>query len=1094
MFRTLFMCAFACSAASAAKEKCATKCEVDGDSSTLNFKAADVLMTKTTYDAAGDQNDVTVALAKALEDVKDGKDVTEDKLNALMDQMAKDYREDLDRLNDENEEKYGNFLNNHEEVVELDTYEQARLKEMKDSSQDCQSKFLVMQTKETDETLSGWDHTDEDGLTELEGNDMGEIATKYNKPNFAGSECKPALISGCNKDQVTEPIWGYNYDDKTHTAQVEACEDREDGAECAEEGPTGLWRTTTHRHFVNDECPNLVGSSCNTACPALCLEYDDDTGECTEEGTAGVDIGSNVMYTCGADGNWEAELKEYSKIRVFTHVTEQELDEWAAYRDVKVDSTFFTDAWPKMLNLNVDLEDHDPIVTLQSYLDYRGIACNVWAAKFAQEHPSTDPNKISQMLTSGDADGAAIFLETGSDMLASGGNSLKGTDFVEIPPALCSSVVRKASVENGPAFTIPGEYNFKVRGGKKVIQVVFENRLCHGGNWSPGNYATRYSGPGAFNPEDCRKKLLTDTQSHGGQGCSPDIFGVSSGNGHCWCVPKSGRWRAATEDCDAFNYGTSHTWKLAQGMVDAPAKLDCDNKYVDVSGDELAVDTNTGFDPNVLVPAGTGLPKQFAKRNADPNYGANYGWYFRVANQEGTAWDYVKQGMDGVEESEDEAEKDGWSSDKILKTTNGLMHGPFSTDDFARSTQVHKTFTMPVGATSCTVSFRYMRQWTWDHEWGYMHINDKQVWSRKGASTCNNYDWKQWANDMPGISGNANHDCYYDAVIQDIPCPAGEDFKVGFSSNIASSERDESWGFTNFKLHINGVQGDIAGLTVHHFDVAKEGTMAPNGKSDNFDWAYSAERAKAYDCGNVTGGTYAHKTYASYKNLNEMCPRSLNFEPAGIGVDPIMELDASLETSKGPNNIKDIYGGMTWRHTGNQATKIVDGMPVWDLDYYPLERVGTQNQQGDYYTHVYWLKWRATNSGWRTLFRHNQDHCLIVYSGRTELGFYSNRNGGYRGTGHQIRPDKWVFVAVVGTPQSSRNSAGTSTYYIGDADGVTEVARTTDRVCSGNTFYRVGWHNQGPGKLSYAASYGVNLEPKQIETLWKIKRKDYPWN
>jgi len=851
MFRALLVCAVACAAASAAKKQCSTKCTADdkGDS-VLTFTAADLALTSVATNDQGVATDATVALAKALRDLETGKvDVVTD-LNQLMDDVAFQYAEDLQKVNDENNDQYGNFMDNHEDVVAADQLDVARMEQMKTSSQECQSKFQVLRTKETDEVLSGWDHADEDGLTELEGDDMGDIAEKYknNQPSDAGADCLPVLINKCQKAQITDKTWGYDYDFVAHEEQESA----EEGT-----GHVGLARTTIHRHFVNDECPNIVGSSCNTACPLAKYEH--------------YVVGADVMYTCGADGDWKAELKKYSKIKVFTHVAEQELDEWAAYQGIQVDDTFLNAKWPKMLNLDVDLEDHDPIATLQSYLNYRGIACDVWDSKFVDDD-ATDPNKITKRRTKGDADGAAIFLTTGDNTtastLATAGELLRGTDYVEIPPHLCSSKVRTESGENGGAYTIPGKYNFKVKGGKKVPQVVFTNKLCHGGTWS-NTYADKYDGVGGWNPEVCQTKLLADTSSHGGQGCSPDIFGVSYSDGRCWCVPKSGRWRAATEDCDSFDHGTSHTWKFVQGTIDAPATLDCDNKYVSFTGEELAQQGD--YNPNFLVPAGTGSPKKFAKRNSDPNYGANKGWFFRIANDDGTAWEYVKQGMDGDTVAEDGAEAAGWSSDKILKTTNGLMHGPFSPDDFARSTPVHKTFTIPVGATSCTVSFRYMRQWTWDHEYGYMHINDKQVWSRRGAGACNTYEWRQWPNDMPGISGNANQDCYYDAVIQNIPCPAGEDFKVGFSSNINSGESDESWGFTNFNLHISGVPGDIAGLTVHHFDVEKEGSLAPNGKTDNFDWAYSATQAELYDCVNTTDSTYAHTSYASYENLEESC-------------------------------------------------------------------------------------------------------------------------------------------------------------------------------------------------------------------------------
>jgi len=863
MFRAIVVCAVACATVSAAS-KCSTKCSDEDGASVLTFKAEDVVMD------AGEQIDAngnlvtstTVALAKALGDIKNGGDVSKSKLNALMDKVLQDYRDDLGEIDDENNEKYGNFVTNHEAVVEADTDEFERLRDMKDRSSECQTKHLILKTNEDDDVLGGWDRDDVDGITELEGNSLGKIAKDFDMPTDAGSECLPAVLEGCSPDQVLNKIWGYDYDYLTHI-------DAEDLAEEDLHHVSGLERIALKRTFVNNACSSLTGSSCETMCPKP--PVDPRTGEPMDHYTPG----PNIMYTCQADGTWKAELKEYSKIKVFTHVGENDAAEWADYANTEVDCQLCTDEWPKWLNLDVDLYNHDPIVTLQSYLNFRGIKCDVWNSKFG-----SDANKVSIKHTEKDADGNALFLHTATGKIETESYSLNGADWVEIPANLCTSAERQRAVDNGAIYFIPGKYNFKIRGGAKVLKVVFTNQLCHGGFWSPGHYATRYSGVGSWNPKDCQTKLATNTGAHGGRGCSKDIFGVAHNNGHCWCVPPD-KYRAATEDCHSFGYGTTHTWKNVQGEIDAPANLYCNGTYVDVDG------TST-----TLIPAGTGLPKKYAKRNSDPQYGERNGWFFRVLDEEGTKWEFVKQGLLGYTIKEGEAAKAGWSNALITETANGDFHGPFGTDIVAKNTKVQKSFKVPDGATSCDIKVRYWRQWTWDHEWAYVtgdvdviscssgwDVSGKQC-QKRGVWTCNNYGWNTQANDMPKVSGGSQADCWSD-VTANVKCVGGTDLKVGISSSIDQRVADESWGFSNLEVTVHGVPGELAGLTVHRFDTEMEGKAAPNGKSDFFDASKSASgvQSESFACASDDGGDYAGGTYASTTNLKEDCVLNRVFKP-----------------------------------------------------------------------------------------------------------------------------------------------------------------------------------------------------------------------
>eukprot|EP00494_Astrolonche_serrata_P029874 UN30141 len=54
---------------------------------------------------------------------------------------------------------------------------------------------------------------------------------------------------------------------------------------------------------------------------------------------------------------------------------------------------------------------------------------------------------------------------------------------------------------------------------------------------------------------------------------------------------------------------------------------------------------------------------------------------------------------------------------------------------------------------------------------------------------------------------------------------------------------------------------------------------------------------------------------------------------------------------------------------------------------------------GQYYTHVYWVQFTDEHNGWKTLFRNDNDHDVLVLDGASELGMYSNRDNGFHGTG-----------------------------------------------------------------------------------------------
>ena len=113
--------------------------------------------------------------------------------------------------------------------------------------------------------------------------------------------------------------------------------------------------------------------------------------------------------------------------------------------------------------------------------------------------------------------------------------------------------------------------------------------------------------------------------------------------------------------------------------------------------------------------------------------------------------------------------------------------------------------------------------------------------------------------------------------------------------------------------------------------------------------------------------------------------------------DAVFDLNAAAQTNTIP---KDSKAGMTF---GKKAVKNDDTHPYWDLNKSYLQRTGGGSlKDGKEYTHAYVLKWRASDSGWRTLLRHNNDHCVIVKSGSKDLGVYSNRKNGFRDSGYNV--------------------------------------------------------------------------------------------
>jgi hypothetical protein len=204
----------------------------------------------------------------------------------------------------------------------------------------------------------------------------------------------------------------------------------------------------------------------------------------------------------------------------------------------------------------------------------------------------------------------------------------------------------------------------------------------------------------------------------------------------------------------------------------------------------------------------------------------------------------------------------------------------------------------------------------------------------------------------------------------------------------------------------------------------------------------------------------------------------------------IFDLDAATQTDG--RTVKDSVGGVEWT---SMLASTFGGMAVYNLDnaYLQLKTAGAMGQVSDEYTHVYWVWWRETNAGWRSLFRGINDHCALVKDGTTELGFFSNRNGNaFYGPGGNIQTSDWTFLAVTGSrdSESADGSVGLSTFYMGTPSTAPTLTGSAPRVCSGTSYSRIAWPGQGGGKLAIALVYDRVLTVKEINSLYAETKID----
>lgn len=197
--------------------------------------------------------------------------------------------------------------------------------------------------------------------------------------------------------------------------------------------------------------------------------------------------------------------------------------------------------------------------------------------------------------------------------------------------------------------------------------------------------------------------------------------------------------------------------------------------------------------------------------------------------------------------------------------------------------------------------------------------------------------------------------------------------------------------------------------------------------------------------------------------------------------DAVFDLDAATQTG---GKVADSIAKMEFTDMKTKAD--ADGVRYFDLTDSFLKRQGGGTLKEDqYYTHAYVMKWRASDSNYRSLLRHSSDHCAMVAFGSPLLGVYSNRNGHFRKAGYDIVPQQeyWDVVVVTGAGESATGPVGVTTFYTMDVTRTMQQRGTADRVCSGMDYYFLGHPKYGPGKISRVVGWNRVLTIAEIQAL-----------
>jgi len=197
-----------------------------------------------------------------------------------------------------------------------------------------------------------------------------------------------------------------------------------------------------------------------------------------------------------------------------------------------------------------------------------------------------------------------------------------------------------------------------------------------------------------------------------------------------------------------------------------------------------------------------------------------------------------------------------------------------------------------------------------------------------------------------------------------------------------------------------------------------------------------------------------------------------------------------LVVNSGKTSITDQASGQEWDFGGSAALVLEDGVPCLDLTAGALTLNGAGATMGQEYTLIYYWKPIVGPNIWRTLHRSdNVDHLVIVNTGATDLGMYSNRNGKFRDTGYNITPGVWQTLIVTSIGDSPTSSTGTGTFFVND-----ENVGTVDRVGSGTQIKTISYVEsdgdfQSPGYIAAAGIFNRILSRKEITRVHRLLEK-----
>jgi hypothetical protein len=183
--------------------------------------------------------------------------------------------------------------------------------------------------------------------------------------------------------------------------------------------------------------------------------------------------------------------------------------------------------------------------------------------------------------------------------------------------------------------------------------------------------------------------------------------------------------------------------------------------------------------------------------------GCNYMW----TGAAGSRWPgWILRGNHGIEYSAGKIAVDehhsfttsGWShSQNFWNHHEGHVHGPFT-----GSQRVHKTFTVEAHSR-LRVYVRYFATDSWDHEWGYMWVNNQLWWrgERTSAWSCRGGSFHWYGPSFPNPWANGYQRCYTDIRVE--RAHSATSTTIMFGSNNNQWIGDESFSFANLRVYVN---------------------------------------------------------------------------------------------------------------------------------------------------------------------------------------------------------------------------------------------------------------------------------------------------